>query len=75
MTVAGFIGRLFRFRPLLFVINGMLWCIFHSLPLAIGIGMQWFFDRTTVGSNDYMWLAVPLIFIALVRMARVGTFL
>ncbi|NMI03820.1 ABC transporter ATP-binding protein [Paenibacillus sp. SZ31] len=74
MTVAGFIGRLFRFRSLLFIINGLLWCIFHSLPLAIGIGMQWFFDRTTAGSNDYMWLAVPLIFIALVRMARVGTF-
>ncbi|MFC9708472.1 ABC transporter ATP-binding protein [Paenibacillus sp. NPDC056933] len=74
MTVAGFIGRLFRFRPFLFLINGLLWCIFHSLPLAIGIGMQWFFDRATVGSSDYMWLAAPLIFIALIRVARVGTF-
>ncbi|MGC5771909.1 ABC transporter ATP-binding protein [Paenibacillus pabuli] len=74
MTVTGFIGRLFRFRPFLFLINGLLWCIFHSLPLAIGIGMQWFFDRATVGSSDYMWLAAPLIFIALVRATRVGTF-
>ncbi|WP_440119254.1 ABC transporter ATP-binding protein [Paenibacillus sp. QZ-Y1] len=74
MTVTGFVGRLFRFRPFLFLMNGLLWCIFHSLPLAMGIGMQWFFDRATVGSSDYMWLAVPLIFIALVRMARVGTF-
>ncbi|MFS0856412.1 MULTISPECIES: ABC transporter transmembrane domain-containing protein [Paenibacillus] len=74
MNVTGFIGRLFRFRPFLFLINGLLWCIFHSLPLAIGIGMQWFFDRATAGSSDYMWLAAPLIFIALIRATRVGTF-
>lgn len=74
MNVTGFIGRLFRFRPFLFLINGLLWCIFHSLPLAIGIGMQWFFDRATAGSSDYMWLAAPLIFIALIRAVRVGTF-
>ncbi|MDR9745548.1 ABC transporter ATP-binding protein [Paenibacillus taichungensis] len=74
MNVTGFIGRLFRFRPFLFLINGLSWCIFHSLPLAIGIGMQWFFDRATTGSSDYMWLAAPLIFIALIRAVRVGTF-
>nr|WP_217504783.1 ABC transporter ATP-binding protein [Paenibacillus taichungensis] len=56
------------------MINGLSWCIFHSLPLAIGIGMQWFFDRATAGSSDYMWLAAPLIFIALIRAVRVGTF-
>lgn len=74
MTITGFIGRLFRFRPSLFLINGLLWCIFHSLPLLIGLGMQWFFDRATSNSTDYVWLAVPLIFIAVVRVARVGTF-
>lgn len=75
MTVAGFIGRLFRYNPFLFLINGMLWCVFHSLPLAIGIGMQWFFDRATAASsNDYVWLAVPLIFLVAVRFIRVGTF-
>lgn len=76
MTVAGFIGRLFRFRPALFLINGVLWCVFHSLPLLIGLGMQWLFDRATAssGAADYLWLAVPLIFIAAVRVARVGTF-
>jgi ATP-binding cassette subfamily B protein len=56
------------------LINGFSWCIFHSLPLLIGIGMQWFFDRATAGSSNYMWLAAPLIFIALIRAARVGTF-
>lgn len=74
MNVTGFIGRLFRFKPYLFLMNGVLWCIFHSLPLAMGLGMQWFFDRTATGSADYMWLAVPLIVIALFRLTRVGTF-
>lgn len=74
MTVTGFIGRLFRFRLWLFIVNGLLWCLFHSLPLLIGLGMQWFFERATSNSTDYIWLAVPLIFIAAVRVARVGTF-
>ncbi|AWB44597.1 ABC transporter ATP-binding protein [Paenibacillus sp. CAA11] len=74
MTVIGFIKRIFQFRISLYLINGLLWCIFHSLPLAIGIGMQWFFDRVTGSSHDYMWLAVPLIFIALIRISRVGVF-
>ncbi|WP_106767426.1 ABC transporter ATP-binding protein [Paenibacillus faecalis] len=74
MTVTGFIGRLFRFRLGLFIVNGLLWCLFHSLPLLIGLGMQWFFERATSNSTDYIWLAVPLIFIAAVRVARVGTF-
>lgn len=74
MTITGFIGRIFRFKPSLFLINGLLWCIFHSLPLLIGLGMQWFFDRATSNSTDYLWLAMPLIFIAVVRVTRVGTF-
>ncbi|WP_342555871.1 ABC transporter ATP-binding protein [Paenibacillus sp. FSL R7-0652] len=74
MNITGFIGRLFRFKPYLFLINGVLWCVFHSLPLAMGLGMQWFFDRTATGNADYMWLAVPLIVIALFRLTRVGTF-
>ncbi|MBU5351411.1 ABC transporter ATP-binding protein [Paenibacillus silvae] len=74
MNVTGFIGRLFRYKPYLFLMNGLLWCVFHSLPLAMGLCMQWFFDRTATGRADYMWLAVPLIVIALFRLTRVGTF-
>ncbi|MCM3781807.1 ABC transporter ATP-binding protein/permease [Neobacillus mesonae] len=75
MTVAGFIGRLFRFKPFLFIINGFLWCICHSLPLGIGLAMQWFFDRATADTADYMWLAVPLLVMVAIRVTRVGTVL
>lgn len=76
MTVAGFINKLFRFKPFLFIINGLLWCIFHSLPLVIGLAMQWFFDRAAAGNtNDYLWLAVPLLVMVAVRITRVGTML
>ncbi|GGF97179.1 ABC transporter ATP-binding protein [Paenibacillus aceti] len=74
MNVTGFISRLFRYKPFLFILNGLLWGVFHSMPLLFGIGMQWFFDRATAGSEDYLWLAAPLIFLALVRFMRVGTF-
>ncbi|WP_028612703.1 ABC transporter ATP-binding protein [Paenibacillus harenae] len=74
MTITGFIGRLFRFRLALFLVNGVLWCAFHSLPLLIGIGMQRFFDRVAVEGSEFMWLAAPLVFIAVVRLARVGVF-
>ena len=74
MTVTRFITRLFQFRPMLFFVNGIMWGMFHAIPLLIGLGMQWFFDRATSQSHDYMWLAVPLIVIALVRILRVGVF-
>lgn len=74
MTVSGFIRRLFRFMPFLFFINGLLWCIFHTVPLIIGIGMQWFFDRAIDQQANYWWLAVPLICIAAARLFRVGIF-
>jgi ATP-binding cassette subfamily B protein len=74
MTVSHFMGRLFRFRPSLYLINGLLWGLFHSLPVGIGLGMKWFFDRAASPSYDFLWLAVPLVVVGLVRFARVGTF-
>ncbi|MFU1793756.1 ABC transporter ATP-binding protein [Paenibacillus azoreducens] len=74
MTVSRFIQRLFTYNISLFIVNGLLWGLFHSIPLLLGLGMQWFFDRATSQSHDYLWLAVPLIFIALVRITRVGVF-
>jgi ATP-binding cassette subfamily B protein len=74
MTVSRFLGRLLRFRLSLFVINGLLWGVFHSMPLLVGLGMQWFFDRVAAPSQGYVWLAVPLIVVALVRFTRVGVF-
>ncbi|MVP01854.1 ABC transporter ATP-binding protein [Paenibacillus lutrae] len=74
MTVTRFINRLFLYRLPLFLVNGLLWGIFHSLPVLIGLGIQWFFDRTASQSQDYWWLAAPLILIVLVRFARVGIF-
>lgn len=74
MTVGRFIGRLLHYRLSLFVINGLLWCAFHSIPVLFGLGMQWFFDRATGETHNFMWLAAPLLVIALVRVARVGVF-
>lgn len=77
MTVSQFMGRLLRYRLSLYIINGFLWCVFHSMPLLIGLGMQWFFDRATSHTSQasqYLWLAVPLILVAAVRIGRVGVF-
>lgn len=74
MTVSRFMARLLRFRLTLFLVNGLLWCVFHSMPLLFGIGMQWFFDRVTSGSGDIRWLFIPLLAVALARLTRVGVF-
>ncbi|MCC2683740.1 MAG: transporter related protein, partial [Paenibacillaceae bacterium] len=66
--------RLLKFRLSLFAINGLLWCLFHSLPILIGLGMQWFFDRVTGQSTNIWWLSIPLFFVALIRVSRVGLF-
>lgn len=57
MTVTGFINKLFRFKPFLFIINGLLWCMFHSLPLVIGLAMQWFFDRAAAAGMQRLFVA------------------
>lgn len=75
MTVSQFLGRLLRFRLLLYFIDACLWACFHAIPLVLGIGMQWFFNRVTHHSHDLWWLAVPLIVMAAVRLTRVGVFL
>jgi ATP-binding cassette subfamily B protein len=74
MSVTTFIIRLLKFRLSLFAINGLLWCLFHSLPILIGLGMQWFFDRVTGQSTNIWWLSIPLFFVALIRVSRVGLF-
>lgn len=74
MNVTAFIQRIVRYRLGSFIINGVLWLVFHSLPLLFGIGMQWFFDRLTSNSTSLLWLAAPLLFVMLARIARVGTF-
>jgi ATP-binding cassette subfamily B protein len=74
MTVGRFIGQLLHYRLSLFLINGVLWCVFHSIPVLFGLGMQWFFDRATGGSHNFMWLAAPLLAVVLIRVTRVGMF-
>lgn len=74
MTVTQFMERLLRFRLSLFLANGLLWGVFHSIPLLLGVGMQWFFDRATSGSHHIGWLSIPLLAVALVRFTRVGVF-
>lgn len=74
MSVNQFVKQLFQFRISLFIVNGLLWLIFHTMPLLIGLGMQWFFDRVTTQSHNYIWLAVPLIIVALTRITRTGVF-
>jgi ATP-binding cassette subfamily B protein len=72
MTVGIFIRRLLRFRLSLYLINVSCCMVFHSMPMLIGLGMQWFFDRAANHSNNYIWLAVPLLVVALTRFTRVG---
>lgn len=74
MTVSRFMGRLVQYRLSLFIVNGLLWGVFHSIPVLVGLGLQWFFDRVTSQSADYIWLAVPLLVVALIRFTRVGVF-
>lgn len=74
MTVTQFMKRLFTYNPSIYIVNALLWGIFHSLPVGIGLGMKWLFDRAEIGSDDYLWLVIPLLVVALVRFGRVGLF-
>lgn len=75
MSVGEFQWRLLSFRMKLYVVDALLWTVFHAIPLLFGLGMQWFFNRVTGHSHNLWWLAVPLVVIALIRFTRVGIFL
>ncbi|WP_029422795.1 ABC transporter ATP-binding protein [Alicyclobacillus macrosporangiidus] len=74
MTVTSFITRLLRFRLTLYIVDACLWTAFHGLPVVIGLGMQWFFDRVTGGSHSLWWLTAPLWVVLGVRFIRTGVF-
>ncbi|SEN98056.1 ABC transporter ATP-binding protein [Paenibacillus sp. OV219] len=74
MKVGHFVRQLLRFRLSLYVINVLLWCLFHSIPLLFGIGMQWFFDLVTGKSHNFVSIATPLLIVAVIRFTRVGMF-
>ncbi|MBP2001331.1 ATP-binding cassette subfamily B protein [Paenibacillus shirakamiensis] len=74
MSVSLFMRRLLNYNIPLALINGLLWGVFHALPLFTGLGIQWFFDRVATESHQYLWLAAPLVFIALIRFLRVSVF-
>lgn len=74
MTVTRFMWRILRYRLTLYLVDGLLWGVFHAMPVLVGLGMQWFFNRATSHSHNDLWLAVPLIVVALVRFTRVGVF-
>ncbi|MCL6454720.1 MAG: ABC transporter ATP-binding protein/permease [Alicyclobacillus sp.] len=74
MTVGQFLWRLLRFRFALYVTDALLWTAFHAMPILLGLGMDWFFNRVTGGSHSLWWMTVPLLVVALVRFTRVGVF-
>ncbi|SFU87610.1 ABC transporter ATP-binding protein [Alicyclobacillus macrosporangiidus] len=74
MTVTSFIARLLRFRLTLYIVDACLWTAFHALPVVVGLGMQWFFDRVTDGSRSLWWLTAPLWVVLGVRWFRAGVF-
>ncbi|GHO87251.1 ATP-binding cassette domain-containing protein [Dictyobacter formicarum] len=63
MKTYQYLWRLFRYRPLLYALNALLWAIIHIAPLLPGLLAQQFFNRlqhVTHLSNDF-WLIIMLL--------------
>jgi ATP-binding cassette subfamily B protein len=74
LSTAKFMWRLMRFRPWLTLTNFSLWALFHSLPIGIGLCLQWFFDLVTQNEYTHIGLFVPLVVVTVVRFARIAVF-
>ncbi len=64
------IWRLIRYRPLLYIVNGVLWTFIHVAPLVPGLIAQGFFNALpqAKGLNSTLWtLIVLLVATALAR--------
>ncbi|GLV57307.1 HlyB/MsbA family ABC transporter [Dictyobacter sp. S3.2.2.5] len=63
MKTYQYLWRLFRYRPLLYTLNAVLWAIIHVAPLVPGLLAQQFFNRlqsATQISNAF-WLIIVLL--------------
>ena len=65
---------LIRYRPGLFLINCILWGLFHTIPLLSGLLSRAYFDRLSAGGPGAggVWVLVALMGVA--GAARIGVF-
>jgi len=74
MKTLRLVWRLIRYRPGLFIINCIAWCIFLCLPLVTGILTKRIFDALsgTAPAGTNIWTLVALM--VAVALGRVGVF-
>ncbi|GCE17792.1 ATP-binding cassette domain-containing protein [Dictyobacter kobayashii] len=63
MKTYRYLWRLFRYRPLLYALNALIWAAIHIFPLVPGLLAQQFFnmlEHTTHLSNGF-WLIIMLL--------------
>ena len=72
MTTWQFLRALMRYRPRLYLANGLFWSLVHLSPLLPGLLAKWFFDTISgeapVGVNP--WSLIGLL--AAVTLGRIG---
>lgn len=72
MTVQGFLWRLMRYRPGLFALNCVMWGTIHSLRLATGLIIKYYFDTLTGDASFEIGAIAVVALLAGVAVGRLG---
>jgi ATP-binding cassette, subfamily B, bacterial len=74
MKTIRYTWRLVRFRPWLFLVNGLLWAVFHNIPLITGLIIREFFDRLSGAAPAGLNIWTLLALMAAAEIVRVVDF-
>lgn len=71
MKTYQYLWRMFRYRPILYIVNGLLWTIIHLMPLVPGLLAQQFFNRLQYATqlSTSFWIIIMLFVVT--ELARV----
>ena len=71
MKTYQFMWRMMRYRPGLYLIDGIFWTLIHLSPLVPGLNAKSFFDsldQATPGQFSVWWVVAWLVMTALARV-------
>ncbi|MBM3187924.1 MAG: ABC transporter ATP-binding protein [Chloroflexi bacterium] len=74
MRTLRYTAKLLRYRPWLFLLNGLLWAGFHNIPLLSGLLVRAFLDALSGGAPAGLSVWTLLALLAAVEASRLADF-
>ncbi|MGO4548539.1 ABC transporter ATP-binding protein [Paenibacillus sp. 2TAB23] len=71
MNTFQYMWQLIRYRPWLYIVNGIIWMLIHLAPLFTGLVTRDFFNSITAGRLDISYLTILIAMLLTIAISRV----